>query len=119
MFGFNEKIEKVYLDPDIDYVFCFLKETVIEEKNCDYYEHNLECDRKHDVFGRTHRKGSLAGYCERGRPGSILNSCKYCLKKDKAKEYLLPSDAIELFNNHEKIETFIDKVRKMRRCNIR
>lgn len=105
------KYDRVYLNPDIDYVFCFLKETVIEEKDCDYYEYNRECERNNEYLKRTHIKGSLAGYCERGRPGSILNSCKYCLEKGKAKEYLLPSDAINVFNKQDTDkENFIRKI---------
>ena len=106
------KYDKVYLNPDIDYVFCYLKETIIEEKDCDYYEHNLECDKNRDFFGRTHTKGSMAGYRVRGISESILNSCNYCLEKDKAKCYALPPEAVDLFNKQDesKIKKFIKKI---------
>ena len=102
------KYDRVYLNPSIDYVFCYLKETVIEEKDCDYYEYNRECEKNEEYLKRTHRKGSHAGYREVGRCGRILNSCKYCLEKGKSEEFLLPSDAIELFNkNNNRNEPFI------------
>ena len=93
----NKEITHVYLDPEIDYVFCFKKETIIEEKDCDMYEYNLECDKNNDFWGRTHMKGSLDGTVIRGR-GNKLNECSYCLEKDKAAKYALSDEAIKLFN---------------------
>jgi hypothetical protein len=105
--------EKVYLNPDIDYVFCYLKETIIEEKDCDCYEHNLECDKNHDILGRTHLKGSSSGRAYAYRDSDpILNSCKYCLEQGKAKRYVLPHDAVPLFNKKEnnRIMKFLRKL---------
>lgn len=101
----NKEITHVYLDPEIDYVFCFKKETVIEEKDCDMYEYNLECDKNDDFWGRTHRKGSLSGAFISGR-GSMLNECDYCLKKGKAVKYALSTEAIKLFNKQYKESPF-------------
>lgn len=84
----------IYLKKDKDYVYCFLREQVIEEEDCDFYEHNLECDKKNDAWGRTHRKGTLAGYTVHGQPGNFINDCRYCLEKDKVYEkYYFPTDA--------------------------
>lgn len=103
--------EKVYLDKNIDYVFCFKKGTVIEEEKCDMYEHNLECDENNDFWSRTHRKGSLSGVCIVGK-GSMLNECKYCIEKDEAGEYYLSEEASKLFNKNEKskIQRFLEKL---------
>ena len=103
--------DRVYLNKDIDYVFCFLKETIIKEEECDYYEHNLECDHNHDVFNRTHSKGSMAGYYYAYKAGNVLNSCEYCLKKDKARMYLLPEKAIPLFNKKKEKDSLIYRIR--------
>lgn len=101
-------IEKVYLNKDIDYVFCFLKEEIITEEECDMYEYNLECDEKGDILGRTHRKGSNSGatYAYRG-PDPILNDCNYCIEKNKAKAYWLPREAIPLFNKKKSNDGFL------------
>ena len=93
----NKEITHVYLDPEIDYVFCFKKETVIEEKDCDMYEYNLECEKNDDFWSRTHMKGSCSGARIRGR-GDMLNECEYCLEKGKAKKYALSDEAIKCFN---------------------
>ena len=112
MIFMGRKYEKVYLNKNIDYVFCFLKETIIEENECDYYEHNMECDKNDDFWGRTHMKGSNSGISYAYRGGDpILNSCKYCLEKDKAKRYWLPDDAVELFNKNN--DGFFDKLRNL------
>lgn len=92
-------LKRIRLRKDKDYVYCFKREKlgrqpIIEEKDCDFYEHNIECDKKHDVFGRTHRKGTLAGYRYHGESGNVLNSCKYCLDQEELyAEYIIPQDA--------------------------
>lgn len=99
MFFFNEKIEKVYLDKDTDYVFCYLKKRIITEPECDMYEHNKKCYDERKILNMTHTFGSNSGRCYAyGGPDPILNSCRYCLDKDKAERYWLPEDAIQYFN---------------------
>lgn len=83
----------VYLDKNKDYVYCFKRESILEEEECDYYDHNVECDKKNDFWGRTHRKGTLAGYKVRGISGKMMQSCKYCLKNHDHEKYYLPVDA--------------------------
>lgn len=87
-------LKKVRLLKGVDYVYCFLKEKVIKEEECDYYEHNLECDKNDDVYGRTHSKGTRAGYMyATAGSTSVLNSCKYCLKKaEQYEEFYLPQE---------------------------
>lgn len=88
------ELEFVYLKKDKDYVYCFKREDVIAEEDCDYYEHNLECDKNNDFWGRTHSKGTLAGYGVQGVNGSFIKDCKYCLKeKQEYGKYYLPVDA--------------------------
>lgn len=83
----------VYLDKNKDYVYCFKREGIIEEQECDYYEHNIECDNNGEILKRTHLRGTLAGYKVIGVPGSIMKGCKYCLKNGGYKKYYLPLDA--------------------------
>lgn len=107
----GKKVEKIYLNPDIDYVFCFLKETIIEEEDCDMYEYNRGCDERGDILNRTHIKGSNSGATYAyGGPDPILNSCKYCIEKNKAKRYWLPEEAVDLFN--EKDDSFINRFKR-------
>ena len=88
------KLRKVKLRKDRDYVYCFLREQVIFEEDCDMYEHNRICDEKNDVWSRTHCKGTLAGYKYQGVAGNVLNSCKYCLNaKEEYAEYIIPQEA--------------------------
>lgn len=102
--------EKVYLNPDIDYVFCFLKETIITEEECDMYEHNKKCYDEGKILNMTHTFGSNSGVCyAHGGQDPILNSCKYCLKQGKAKRYWLPQDAVPLFNKKED-KSILDKL---------
>lgn len=90
----SSNLAYTYLRKDKDYVYCFKREQVIEEEDCDYYEHNLECDKNNDFWGRTHRKRTLAGYSVQGVNGSFINDCRYCLKNESDyKKYYLPIDA--------------------------
>lgn len=78
---FNRADKYVVLPKNKIYVFCFKKKKIIEDEECDYYEHNLECDKKHDVWHRTHRGSSLSGRREIGVKHSMLNECAYCIKE--------------------------------------
>lgn len=99
MFDFikKKKISKyVYLSKDKKWLFCFKKRKVIEHKDCDYYEHNLECKKNNDPWGRTHSDGSLSGRRYVGDSTSILNECKYCLEqRQTVNKYRLSDEAIE------------------------
>ena len=87
-------LKKVWLLKDRDYVYCFLREKVIFEEECNHYEDNLKCDENDDFWSRTHRKGTRAGYCYAEVSGSVLNSCKFCLEDaEKWEEYIIPQDA--------------------------
>jgi len=83
----------VYLDKNKDYVYCFKRESIIEEEECDYYDYNVECVYNGERHKRTHIRGTLAGYKVRGISGSMMQSCKYCLKNSDYKKYYLPVDA--------------------------
>lgn len=99
----NFKKKYVYLDKDKKWLFCFKKREIIEHKDCDYYEHNLECEKNGDYWGRTHRDGSLSGRKYVGDSTGILNECKYCLKeKRKVKKYRLSDEAVEWLEFWEK-----------------
>lgn len=88
------KLKRVWLLKDRDYVYCFLREKVIYEEECNMYEHNLKCDENDDFWGRTHIKGTRAGHCYVEESGSVLKSCRYCLdNSDDWEEYILPQDA--------------------------
>ena len=107
-----DKYCKVYLDKNFDYVFCFLKEQIIEESDCDMYPHNLECDKNKDFWGRTHTKGSNSGIyieCE----GIKLNECRYCLEDHQRKEYVLSADASSVLNNKTNSNKGYNKLRKL------
>lgn len=93
------------MNPKKDFVFCFLKERIIEETDCDMYEHNCECDNEinnKNMYHRTHRKGSRAACRYPDTKGDVLNSCEYCLEKDKLKCYTLPPEAVKLLNKNKK-----------------
>ena len=99
----------VWLSKDKDYIYCFKREDTIEQKDCDYYEHNLECDKNNDLWGRTHSKRTCAGYKYADTAGSVLNSCKYCIKNaEKYKRYWLPQEA-----KINKEAGFLDKLLKL------
>ena len=88
------KLKTIRLRKDKDYVYCFLRESTILEEHCDMYEHNLECDKNKDFWGRTHHRGTLAGHTYLGQSGKVLNSCRYCLdEKEEYEEYILPQEA--------------------------
>ena len=92
----------VYLDKDKKYVFCYKKHGIIEHKDCDYYEHNLECDKNENYWGRTHRDSSMSGTKYADDIAPILNECKYCLrKKRKVEKYRLSDEAREWLNVRE------------------
>ncbi len=84
----------IWLPKDKDYIYCFKRESVMEQQYCDYYEHNLECDKNNDFWGRTHSKHTCAGYTYANVAGSVLNSCDYCIKNaEEYKKYWLPQEA--------------------------
>lgn len=84
----------VYLDKNKDYVYCFKREGIIEEEECDYYDHNVECDNNRKIYHkRTHLKGTLAGYSVRGIIGNMMQSCRYCVENNDYEKYYLPVDA--------------------------
>lgn len=96
-------LQRVILRKDKDYVYCFLKEEIIEEEKCNHYEHNLKCDENDDFWGRTHLKGSDAGYSIQNNPGTVLNSCEYCLREEEEyEEYVLPPKASEMYKQKHK-----------------
>lgn len=108
------RFKKVKLRKDTDYVYCFLKDKVIREEECDYYEHNLECDKNNDFWSRTHIKGTNAGYCIEGVSGSVLNDCGYCIKKEeKYEEYILPTHAGRKYGLETENNSLIDKIKKL------
>lgn len=86
----------VYLDKDKKYVFCYKKHSIIEHKDCDYYEHNLECDKNKDYWGRTHSDSSRASWVYAYESGSVLNECKYCLEERRnVEKFRLSDEALE------------------------
>ena len=90
----------VCLPKDKSWLFCFKKKCIIEHKDCDYYEHNLECDRNNDYWNRTHTDSSIQGYRIVGEPYSVLNECDYCLEQAKEYEkYVLSDDARKVIND--------------------
>lgn len=101
----NDK-KYVYLPKDKKWLFCFKKRKVIEHEDCDYYEHNLECEKNNDAWGRTHRRSTRLGSSYVGDSCSILNECKYCLEEKRTVEkFRLSDDAIEwleFWKNREK-----------------
>lgn len=90
---FND-IEYVDIPKDGDYVVCFKKKMIIEDRECDYYLHNKECDKKGDYWGRTHRKSSDSGTTFQGDYIPILNECNYCEEHEATTEkYALSYEA--------------------------
>ena len=86
----NKVITHVYLDEDIDYVFCFKRKTIIEDTDCDYHEYNKEMENQDEIFRMTHIIGTGSGICIRGpNGGQKLNECDYFFKKGKPKKYAL------------------------------
>lgn len=105
---------KVKLRKDKDYVYCYLKEKIILEEDCDYYEHNLECDRNDDFWSRTHMKGSNSDICFTSYKEPLLNSCQHCLNEEEVyAEYRLPETASKLHENLNKKNLF-DKLKRKR-----
>ena len=86
------RFKKVKLRKDTDYVYCFLKDKVIREEECDYYEHNgIE-----------------------GVSGRVLNDCGYCIKKEeKYEEYILPTHAGRKYGLEPENNSLIDKIKKL------
>ena len=106
------KLLKVKLRKDKDYVYCYLKERIIQEEDCDYYEHNMGCDRNGDFWGRTHRKGSNSGICCTSYKEPLLNSCQHCLEEEKKyEEYRLPEEASKIQQTLNRKNLF-DKLKK-------
>lgn len=102
--GFKKSDRKyVYLDKNKEWLFCFKKQMVIEHKNCDYYEHNLECEKNMDYWHRTHSDSSYAGYSYLNDPDSILNECKYCLVEARnVDRFRLSDEALDWLDYCEK-----------------
>lgn len=96
-------LQRVRLNKNKDYVYCFLKEEIIEEEKCNHYEHNLKCEENGDYWGRTHRKGSDSGIGIQGKTGPVLNSCNYCLRQEEEYvEYVLPPKASKMYKQKHK-----------------
>ena len=92
----KNKYKYVYLPKDEKWLFCFKKRRVIKHKDCDYYEHNLECEKNDDPWGRTHTSHSCKGSSYVGESCSTLNECKYCLEeRRRVEKFRLSDDAIE------------------------
>ena len=85
----------VELDKDVDYVFCFKKKRILIEQECDYYDFNCDCDKNKQWLKMTHHFGSNSGIGYQSSPRPLLNECRYCLDKDKLKEYDLSDEAYE------------------------
>jgi len=106
---------KVKLRKDKEYVFCFLRAEIIEEEQCNYYEHNLKCDENEDFWGRTHSRGTNAGYGIISVAEPILKECKYCLEKEeKYEDYALSKEATELYKKRKRKENHKEKNRLSR-----
>ena len=105
--------KKVSLDKNKDYVFCFLKEKIIVDCECDMYLHNMKCDRNKDFWGRTHQKGSNSGIHISGE-GAMLNECNYCLEDHQKNEYVLSYEATSVLkkNNKSSNTRLLDKVKE-------
>lgn len=100
---FKRKVNReVRLDKNKDYVFCFNNGTIILEEQCNMYEHNKECDAKHDVWGRTHIKGSNSGAQMQGDNYPLLNECKYCIEDHEIDAYCLSAEAMECYIQMQK-----------------
>lgn len=99
------KRKYVYLDKDKKWLFCFKKREIIEYKDCDFYEHNLECDKNKDYWGRTHSDSSMAMWCYLTESCSILNECKYCLEqKQVVEKFRLSDEAVEWLEKRKKYD---------------
>jgi len=93
----SKEVTHVFLDGDIDYVFCFKRKTIIEDKECDYHEFNLQKKNEGKYFEMTHSIRSNSGRKYVNDASPILNECDYCLKKDSAKKYCLSYEARKYF----------------------
>lgn len=106
----------VELDKDVDYVFCFKKKNIITEHECDYYDFNYECYKKHDILKMTHHFGSNSGISYVYSPNPLLNECKYCLDKDKLEKYELSDEAYKCIETNKplvKDDGFFNKLKKV------
>lgn len=106
---------KVRLRKYKNYVYCYLREDIILDEDCDCYKHNLEVDNQKDPWhkgGRTHHKSSYAGYSYRGVSGTILNSCDYCIKNlEQYEEFLLPEKASKIYRlKHGENKSFLKRL---------
>ena len=102
MFFKNKVNREVRLDKNKDYVFCFNKRTIILEEQCNMYEHNKECDAKHDFWGRTHIKESNSGAQMQGDNYPLLNECNYCIEDHEIDAYCLSAEAMECYIQMQK-----------------
>lgn len=97
------KRKYVYLDKDKEWLFCFKKREIIEHKDCDYYEHNLECKKNNDPWNRTHSSHTVAGWCYATDHHPVLNQCRYCLdERQQVEKYRLSDEAVEWLEFWEK-----------------
>lgn len=99
LFNKKNKIKYVYLDKDIDYIFCFKEKSVIEDSDCDYHEYNVKCFNDNKVYAMTHSIHTESGCRCRGDVTPLLNECDYCLKKKDRKKYRLSEKAINYLND--------------------
>ena len=99
----KDKYVYVYLPKDKKWLFCFKKRKVIEHKDCDYYEHNLECKKNNDPWNRTHSSHTTAGWIYSTESTSVLNECKHCLEQRRTvNKYRLSDEAIEWLDYWER-----------------
>lgn len=104
-FKTRRKDKYVYLPKDKKWLFCFKKRKVIEHKDCDYYEHNLECKKNNDPWNRTHSSHTTAGWIYSTESTSVLNECKHCLEQRRTvNKYRLSDEAIEWLDYWERKE---------------
>lgn len=105
---------KVRLRKDKNYVYCYLREDIILDEDCNCYEQNRKVDNNwvKDIRGRTHRRSSNAGYGYAYKAGSVLNSCDYCLKEaDKYEEFVLPEKASKIYRlKHGENKSFLKRL---------
>lgn len=103
---------KVRLRKDKNYVYCYLREDIIWDEDCNCYEQNRKVDNMKDIVGRTHRRSSHAGYGYAYKAGSVLNSCDYCLKEaDKYEEFVLPEKASKIYRlKHGENKSFLKRL---------
>lgn len=93
------------------FCFCFKKAKIINDVECDYYEHNKKCDENHEVFNRTHRKRTSAGYRAIGDKYSRLNECDYCCKNHEVKKYILSEKATQRYKESLDADDFECEIR--------